>query len=151
MILEGCFVFSLGGTATDKMQCQSLVLETFDGRSTWDTIYVSRQKGKYCWKVVFPTKMNGFISIQRNAREGQVYVLQTKDGGKTWFENQYSDKYDYVQGIGFVNKKTGWMGGSNKWTMETRDGGESWRPMIDIGRGFNKFQFFGDRCDECEG
>ena len=134
----------VGGTTTDKVECRSLVLETFDGGSTWDTIFISAQKGEYCWKVAFPTEQNGFISIQRNVKDGQVYVLQTKDGGKSWFANEYFDKYDYVQGIGFVNEKVGWMGGGNQWTMETRDGGETWQPMADIGRGFNKFQFFGD-------
>lgn len=120
------------------------MLETFDGGTTWDTIFISPQKGEYCWKVAFPTEQNGFISIQRNVKAGQVYVLQTKDGGKSWFANEYFDQYDYVQGIGFVNDKVGWMGGGNQWTMETRDGGETWKPMADIGRGFNKFQFFGD-------
>jgi len=134
----------VGGTTTDKVECRSLVLETFDGGTTWDTIFISPQKGEYCWKVAFPTEQNGFISIQRNVRDGQVYVLQTKDGGKSWFANEYFDKYDYVQGIGFVNDKVGWMGGGNQWTMETRDGGTTWQPMADIGRGFNKFQFFGD-------
>jgi len=28
--------------------------------------------------------------------------------------------------------------------METRDGGQTWQRMADVGRGFNKFQFFGD-------
>jgi len=134
----------VGGTTTDKVECRSLVLETFDGGASWDTIFMSPQKGEYCWKVAFPDEQNGFISIQRNVKDGQVYVLQTKDGGKSWFANEYFDKYDYVQGIGFVNEKVGWMGGGNDWTMETRDGGNTWKPMTDIGRGFNKFQFFGD-------
>lgn len=36
------------------------------------------------------------------------------------------------------------MGGSNTWTYETRDGGESWQKLRNIGNGFNNFQTFGD-------
>ena len=70
--------------------------------------------------------------------------MQTEDGGKTWFENVFTDDYYYVQGVGFVDENMGWLGGSNGYTMETRDGGKSWKKVTDIGRGFNKFQFFGD-------
>ncbi len=132
----------IGGTTTDKVECRSLVLETFDGGTTWDTLYISDQKGEYCWKVSFPTKNRGFISIQRNVQDGQFYILQTEDGGKTWSEKVYIEEPYYVQGIGFLNNNVGWMGGSNKWTMETRDGGKTWLRMADVGKGFNKFQFF---------
>ncbi len=134
----------IGGTTTDKIECRSLVLETFDGGTTWDTIYVSKQKGEYCWKVSHPSEKLGFISIQRNVEDGEFYCLQTNDGGKNWFENIYEKESYYVQGIGFINEKLGWMGGSSHHTMETRDGGKTWKRMKDIGRGFNKFQFFGD-------
>ena len=134
----------LGGSTTDKIECRSLVLETFDGGVTWDTAYISKQKGEYCWKASFPTRTKGFISIQRNVDDGNFYCLQTNDGGKTWFENIYETEDYYVQGVGFLNENMGWLGGSVKWTMETRDGGQSWRRVKDIGRGFNKFQFFGD-------
>lgn len=136
--------FMIGGTTDDKKNSQSLVLETFDGGMTWDTAYISPQKGEYCWKFSFPTPEIGFISIQRNVRKGRFYHLQTTDGGKTWKEVEHTSRYYYVQGIGFINSKIGWMGGSNNWTYETRDGGENWRKVKDIGKGFNNFQFFGD-------
>lgn len=134
----------VGGTTQDKKNSRSLVLETFDGGATWDTLHLSEQIGEYPWKVSFPTEKRGFISIQRNVRDGEFYVLQTEDGGKTWFENEYVDSYFYVQGIGFLNDQVGWMGGSPSHTVETRDGGKTWLPMADVGRGFNKFQFFED-------
>lgn len=134
----------IGGTTQDKIECRSLVLETFDGGATWDTLYVSKQKGEYCWKVSFPTEKRGFISVQRNVKDGRFYVLQTEDGGKTWFENEYREDYYYVQGVGFINENVGWLGGTARRTMETRDGGKTWKEMADAGSGFNKFQFFGD-------
>lgn len=136
--------FLIGGTTTDKIECRSLVLETHDGGMNWDTVYISKQKGEYCWKFSFPTRDIGFISIQRNVKDGNFYHLQTTDGGKTWKEVAHADEYYYVQGVGFIDQETGWLGGPRGKTYETRDGGQSWLPRTDIGDGFNKFQFFGD-------
>jgi len=115
-----------------------------DGGTTWDTIYLSEQKGEYPWKFSFPTREKGFISIQRNVRDGRFYHLQTEDGGKTWKEVEHSPGYYYVQGIGFINENIGWIGGSRSWTYETRDGGKTWNKLGDIGNGFNNFQFLED-------
>ncbi len=134
----------IGGTTNDKENSRSLVLETLDGGMSWDTIYLSEQIGEYPWKFAFPNEKEGYISIQRNIREGRFYHLQTKDGGRTWEEVVHSPDYYYVQGIGFINEDIGWMGGSNRWTYETRDGGETWNKKQNIGNGFNNFQTFGD-------
>jgi len=134
----------IGGTTREKKECRSMVLETLDGGRTWDTIYLSEQKGEYPWKFSFPTREKGFISIQRNANDGRFYHLQTKDGGKTWKEVEHSPTDYYVQGIGFINENIGWIGGSRTWTYETRDGGKTWNKLGDIGNGFNNFQFLED-------
>jgi len=132
----------IGGTTRDKENSRSLVLSTEDGGISWDTVYLSEQKGEYPWKFAFPNRNKGFISIQRNVKDGQFYHLQTKDGGKNWKEVVHSKDYYYVQGIGFLNERIGYMGGSNRKTYETRDGGNTWTPYANIGNGFNNFQFF---------
>lgn len=134
----------IGGTTDEKIECRSLILETFDGGTSWDTIFVSPQKGEYCWKVNFPSAQRGFISIQRNAKGGYTYVLETFDGGKSWQEKKIQKGKYYVQGVGFANEQVGWLGGHPRGTKETRDGGKTWHDMADVGRGYNKFQFFGD-------
>jgi len=136
--------FLIGGTTQDKENSQSLVLETLDGGITWDTIYLSEQIGEYPWKFSFPTNETGYISIQRNSRQGRCYYLVTNDGGKTWTEQEYAPGYYYTQGIGFANENLGWIGGSSSATYETRDAGNHWIRVKNIGRGFNNFQFFGD-------
>ena len=132
----------IGGTTRDKENCRSMVLETLDGGTSWDTIYLSKQIGEYPWKFSFPTKEKGFISIQRNVKNGSFYHLQTIDGGKTWKEAIHAEEYYYVQGIGFANQNIGYMGGTRGKTYETRDGGITWTPHANIGDGFNNFQFF---------
>ena len=134
--------FLIGGTTRDKENCKSLVLETVDGGTSWDTVYMSQQIGEYPWKFAFPTRDRGYISIQRNVRDGDFYHLQTKDGGKNWEEVIHSKDYYYVQGIGFANADIGYMGGSSGKTYQTRDGGKTWLPYANIGNGFNNFQFF---------
>jgi photosystem II stability/assembly factor-like uncharacterized protein len=136
--------FLIGGTTNDKDNSRSLMLKTSDGGENWDTIYVSKQIGEYPWKFSFPTKEIGFVSIQRNVRDGSFYHLQTSDGGENWSEVEHSPNYYYTQGIGFIDKNIGWIGGDYSWTYETRDGGNSWKKLKNAGRGYNNFQFFGD-------
>ncbi len=135
----------IGGTTKDKENSKALILSTKDGGQTWNKLFESSQKGEYCWKVVFPTKEIGYISIQRNVDDGKFHFLKTEDGGKTWVEKEYVKKHYFTQGIGFINNKIGWIGGSSSYgTYETMDGGENWTSVPEFGKGLNKFQFFGD-------
>ena len=135
----------IGGTTKDKESSKALILSTKDGGETWTKLFESSQKGEYCWKVVFPTKEIGYVSIQRNVDDGKFHFLKTEDGGKTWIEKVYVEKHYFTQGIGFLNDKIGWIGGSSSYgTYETHDGGETWVSVPEFGKGLNKFQFFGD-------
>lgn len=134
----------VGGTTRDKKNCRSLILSTEDGGENWDTLFISSQKGEYLWKVSFPNKNNGFISVQRNNKDGITNLLKTTDGGKTWEEFQYTNEHYYAQGIGFANDTLGWIGGSFQHSYETRDGGKTWYP-VSTGLGINNFQFIGDK------
>ncbi|MEL6866357.1 MAG: hypothetical protein AAFP19_18175 [Bacteroidota bacterium] len=131
----------VGGTTRDKNNSKALVLETYDGGQSWDTIYQSQQKGEYCWKISFPSKEIGYISVQRNLRDGRFYCLKSTDGGRTWMEKDFAKKRYLAQGIGFINEQVGWIGGSFKYSYETRDGGDTWLPVSNAGKGLNNFQF----------
>jgi len=133
----------IGGTTTDKENSKALILSTKDGGETWDKLFESSQKGEYCWKVVFPTKKIGYVSIQRNVGDGKFHFLKTENGGRTWIEKEFAKKHYFTQGIGFINDKIGWIGGSYG-TYQTKDGGETWTSTPEFGIGLNKFQFFGD-------
>lgn len=134
----------IGGTTRDKVECRSLVLATEDGGESWDTLYISQQKGEYLWKIAFPSRQIGYISVQRNTRKGRFYFLKTTDGGQTWQEKIYTEEpYAIAQGIGFIDEKTGWIGGSFRYSYETRDGGETWNAVAS-GKGINNFQVLED-------
>ena len=135
----------IGGTTKDKASSKALILSTNDGGETWTKLFESSQKGEYCWKVVFPTRKVGYVSIQRNVDDGKFHFLKTEDRGKTWKEKVYVEKHYFTQGIGFLNNNIGWIGGSSAYgTYETNDGGETWISVPEFGKGLNKFQFFGD-------
>ncbi|MEM9820317.1 MAG: hypothetical protein AAF985_04570 [Bacteroidota bacterium] len=133
----------VGGTTRDKEECRSLILSTQDGGTSWDTVYISQQKGEYLWKIAFPSPQIGYISVQRNNKDGICYFLKTVDGGQTWMEKEYADGHYFAQGIGFLNEQVGWIGGSFEYSYETRDGGETWFP-ISTGKGINNFQIVDD-------
>jgi hypothetical protein len=48
-----------------------------------------------------------------------------------------------MQGIGFVDEQTGWIGGRGQPEV-TVDGGLTWSPAPDLGDTVNRFAFFGD-------
>ncbi len=137
--------FMIGGTTHDKRSSKALILSTSDGGETWQKSFESSQTGEYCWKIVFPTPKIGYVSIQRNVQDGLFHFLKTENGGKTWKEMVYAEQHYFTQGIGFINKDIGWIGGSSSYgTYETRDGGDSWYRVPNFGRGLNKFQFVND-------
>lgn len=135
----------IGGTTKNKQTSRALILSTRDGGETWEKVFESSQNGEYSWKVVFPSEKIGYVSIQRNVNNGKFHFIRTEDGGKSWKEMEYAQKHYFTQGIGFINDKVGWIGGSSSYgTYETRNGGLSWNSVSDFGKGLNKFQFFGD-------
>ena len=135
----------IGGTAPEenREESQGLILATEDGGDTWDTVYVTSQKNEWCWKVSFPTRQVGYVSVQRNDRKGNYYFLKTEDGGKTWVEKEYTKDHYFNQAIGFVNENIGWIGGDNGYHYETRDGGENWYP-VPVMSFLNRIIFTGD-------
>lgn len=122
---------------------RGIVLATVDGGETWEERIVTSRIGEWVWKMSWPTRMTGYASLQRD-NDGPVYFLKTTDGGVTWEEKLFVLFHYYVQGIGFVDEKTGWIGGNSSFpAYQTTDGGETWEP-VDIGYRLNRFQFLGD-------
>ena len=65
-------------------------------------------------------------------------------GGATWEEKIFRQSYYFVQGIGFINETTGWIGGNSSIpTLQTTDGGDTWF-SADFGVRVNRFRFLGD-------
>lgn len=109
------------------------ILLTTNGGDSWERIFTSTHADEWCWKISFPDRMNGFVSLQTFG--DSVFFLRTTDGGLTWKEHfflkaagQYSP-----QGIGFITKDVGWIGAypsfgttRSEATYKTTDGGTTW-------------------------
>ncbi|MCG3119963.1 MAG: Ycf48-like protein [bacterium] len=135
---------AVGLTKAPNDSAHGVTLLTVDGGQTWERRYVTRRIGEWCWKVSFPSRQVGYAALQRD-KTSSINFLKTTDGGKTWQEKLFSNSYYFVQGIGFINEKTGWIGGSSAASSgyQTTDGGETWQPA-GFGSRLNRFRFLSD-------
>lgn len=130
---------AVGGTGPFSSR-HAVILSTSDGGATWQTRYNSNRPGaEWCWKITFLNRLTGFVSIERQDTLASRYIAYTKDGGTTWGEMQFVNGYE-MQGIGFVNALTGWVGGWSGDTYETTDGGASWH-LAGFGFFLNRVRF----------
>lgn len=134
---------AVGLTNADHEQSSGVILHTADGGETWETRFTTTRTGEWFWKISFPSDQVGYISLQRNSQT-PIYFVKTTDGGATWEEKIFYQSYYFVQGIGFINETTGWIGGNSSFpSMQTTDGGETWY-SADFGSRVNRFRFLGD-------
>lgn len=147
--LLDCYFFTadsglaVGHTGNVNETSSGVVLFTSDRGTTWSVRYTTSRVGEWCWKINFPTRQTGYVSLQRNAGS-PVTFLKTTDGGVTWQEKQLSATPYYVQGIGFADVNHGWVGGNTSLpTLETTDGGDSWHPLP-FGVRVNRFRMLND-------
>jgi photosystem II stability/assembly factor-like uncharacterized protein/PKD repeat protein len=157
--VTGC----IGNTSTQQQQ--ALILSTFDGGATWQTRHISTRPDEEVWKISFPSRNIGYASIEfqgYNPNNVSTYFLKTTDGGLTWVDMPFlaPNTYYDLEGIGFINDSTGWIGGDNcAPTYKTTNGGLTWNPDLTLGTrtsyyecssgpatgiAMNRFRRFGD-------
>ncbi len=128
----------------DITQSNALILYTKDGGKTWEKKYQSTRPYETTWKVSFPTRKVGYVTIQSynpDTTIKQQRVAKTIDGGKTWKEvNLCEDAAAREFGVGFINDKHGFVGTMNS-GYETADSGETWT-KINIGIAANKIRVY---------
>ncbi|MBK6504992.1 MAG: hypothetical protein IPG02_04815 [Ignavibacteria bacterium] len=98
---------------------------TSDGGETWVNRATTPPRGQWCWKISFPDRLNGYVSLEKISGS-PVYFYKTTNGGETWEEKTFLNTAADEEGIGFINASTGWLGGWFFNTYKTTDGGNSW-------------------------
>ena len=139
--------FVCAATDADITQSNALILYTKDGGKTWEKRYQSERPFETTWKVSFPTRKVGYVTIQSynpDTTVKQQHVAKTTDGGKTWKEidlcvNAQAREF----GIGFINENIGFVGTMTS-GYQTTDGGKTWT-KTDIGRATNKIRVYDDK------
>lgn len=132
--------FVCAASSEDITQSNAMILKTADGGKTWQKVYQSARPFETTWKVSFPTRETGYVTIQSynpDPAVKQQRIAKTTDGGKTWKEiNLVEDNTAREFGIGFIDDKHGFVGTMNS-GFETKDGGATWQ-KTDLGRACNK-------------
>ena len=142
---EGWVVGGKSGVANPTREdVEGIVLFTNDGGASWrETRMLSPMpNGEWGWKIFFVTDQVAYVALQ-NFTDGAV--LKTVDGGQSWTRKHINDPQENrnLEGIGFIDETTGWVGG---WHLSSasEDGGENWRDANEVGRHINRFRFIGN-------
>lgn len=140
------------GTTGDYFDSSGVILRTYDGGQSWSRQYVTQQDGRMCWKISFPSRNIGYVSIQQFGGSSPSKLIKTTDGGTTWFEQTYWASSYNAQGIGFINDSVGWIGGNFNGFLNffTSDGGATWNNQV-WGARLNRFQVINDSLVYCAG
>jgi len=151
MVLDVHFVdrehgFIAGATSTDVARSHALILATDDGGATWRPVYESARPWELTWKISFPTREVGYVTVQsydQNPSASARFVAKTTDGGKSWSEIALVDDAKVREfGVAFVDEKRGWVGAAPH-GFETTDGGATWSKAA-FGNAVNKIRVVRD-------
>ena len=138
--------FVCAATDEDIEKSNALILKTSDGGRTWKKVYQSNRPFEGTWKVSFPTKKVGYVTIQSynpDPNVKQQRIAKTTDGGETWNEiNLVEDAGAREFGIGFIDENHGFVGTMNS-GYETKDGGKTWA-KVNLGMACNKIRIYKD-------
>jgi photosystem II stability/assembly factor-like uncharacterized protein len=148
----------VGGKASvpnpTRADVRAVVLRTEDGGRTWvdkaAPLAAQLPLGEWGWKIHFIDERVGYVALESFDRGA---ILKTTDGGDSWTRIDIDDPQGNVnlEGVGFVDESTGWVGGwgvavvgapEAGFSSATTDGGKSWQDANEIGRFVNRFRFF---------
>ena len=138
--------FVCAASDEDIEKSNALILKTSDGGKTWKKMYQSNRPFEGTWKVSFPTKEVGYVTIQSynpDPNVKQQRIAKTTDGGETWKEiNLVEDAGAREFGVGFIDENHGFVGTVNS-GYETKDGGKTWE-KVNLGKACNKIRIYKD-------
>ncbi len=78
--------FVAAATNADPAQSNALILSTNDGGKTWTNAWRSTRSFELTWKIAFPTREFGYVTIQSYNPDPAVierFVAKTTDGSST--------------------------------------------------------------------
>lgn len=137
--------YSIGSTNSSFLSGRAVVLKTTNGGLNFNRVHITSYDSAWCWKIQFVNSQLGYASVESVVRGA---YLKTTDGGLTWQEKPFTPYID-LEGIGFINENTGWIGGygdnvSNRPPLfETTDAGATWH-STGLGKTINRLRVIND-------
>ena len=138
----------IGGMGRPKGQGQpgtATILKTTDGGQHWHTVFEHDGGRGFAWKL-FPVS-GKVIYAALQSQDGVYRVAKTTDAGDHWetlIVATGRPPGPGIQGIGFADANTGWVGGFFKGMYMTTDGGHTWS-FVPVADGIiNRFERMGN-------
>lgn len=132
----------IGGDDASIERSHAVVVSTRDGGQTWQRVYTSARPFELAWKVSFPTRNVGYVTVQNYNPDKTItqrVLAKSIDGGKNWQELALADDFAVREfGVAFADEMTGWVGASTT-GFATTDGGKNWQ-RVNMGRAVNKIR-----------
>lgn len=117
----------------------AIILYTTDGGQNWVYKFKNTVISEYCWKIYRLNTQTYFASIEDDQPTQPAKILKSTDGGNTWSIKAVSSRTQtFLQGVGFLTPDLGWTGGHTDSTLESNDGGLTWKRIVPC-RGLNRF------------
>ena len=118
----------------------AMILKTTDGGQTWRQVFRHDGGRGFAWKVFPITDKLIYSALQ--SQDGIYRIAKSLDGGETWQVLTAAEGRPQgpgVQGIGFLDANTGWIGGFFPGMWTTTDGGKTWAELDMGDRTINRF------------
>ncbi|MES2299904.1 MAG: hypothetical protein V4582_22885 [Pseudomonadota bacterium] len=136
----------IGADDANIERSHAVVVATRDGGVTWQRVYTSARPFQMAWKVSFPSRQVGYVTVQDYNPDKGVsarVLAKTVDGGKSWHDIALVDDAAVREfGVAFADDLNGWVGTTTS-GFETHDGGASWT-RVEMGRYTNKIRIVPD-------
>lgn len=102
------------------------LFKTTDAGNSWsDQI----SNGHWFNQMFFADSLNGWV-IEPPICEGDYIVYRTSNGGETWEDSTH---FNYIDGIYFLDSKTGWIVANYNGLYKTTNGGRDWEISAQLG------------------
>jgi photosystem II stability/assembly factor-like uncharacterized protein len=136
----------IGGMARSGAAGQgpAAIFKTTDGGKHWHTVYQHDGGRGFAWKLFPVSRELIFASLQ--SEDGIYRIAKSTNGGDTWTTITVTSgrtEHLWVQGIGFVDEKVGFIGGFFQGMWATTDGGASWTRIAVPHGTINRFERMG--------
>jgi photosystem II stability/assembly factor-like uncharacterized protein len=128
-----------GPPSADGGASTGIILRTADGGRSWRPVFQGTVARSIVWKLFVVSSTTVYAAIEDH--DGTFRVARTTDRGLTWHTMVAATGRGNaaVQGVGFVDGGTGWIGGFFRGMYMTADTGRTWTPVPVAASTFNRY------------